>query len=193
MGIDYSYEVYVHRDSARALLETVKTHCFQWRGGFTVVEFPDGTVEMPCTSGFDSGKTIRFGTPAPNRHSLLDLDLSIEFPADAELLNWVDDDPEDLPIDAQGRRLCRVGYIYLTVYDASTFLPDHVSFDFTAAVTGMSLLFVRSSSIRQWFADLTFAHSGPLCLLDLENNGRPAITVGSVDRQRSVDWSGLYL
>lgn len=49
MGIDYSYEVYVHRDSARALLETVKAHCFQWRGQFTLVEFPDGTVEMPCT------------------------------------------------------------------------------------------------------------------------------------------------
>ncbi|MFJ4654728.1 hypothetical protein ACIP5Y_25935 [Nocardia sp. NPDC088792] len=192
MGLDYSYEVYVHRDSARGLLETLKANCPARPDRTTTVEFPDGQVVMPFTSHFASGTTVRFDPATLQRGSLLDLDLSISFEADDELLEWVDRDLA-LRIDADGRRLCDVGYIYLHVWQASTFLPDHLCFDFMAATTRMSRLFARSASIRKWFVDLTFDHGGPLCLLDLEEKGRITITLGSTDCQYNVDWAGLYI
>lgn len=147
---------------------------------------------MPCTSHFASGTTIGFDPTVPQRGSLLELDLSISFEADDELLEWIDQNYA-LRVGADGRRLCDVGYIYLFVWDASTFLPEHLCFDFTAATTSMSRLFARSASIRKWFADLAFGHGGPLCLLDLEEKGRITMTLGSRDCQRSVDWAGLYI
>ncbi|MFE3024511.1 hypothetical protein [Nocardia tengchongensis] len=192
MGLDYSYEVYVHRDSARALLEAVKASCNPYPGGKTTVEFPDGPVVMPCTSRFASDTTLRFDPTATDGGSLLQLDLSLSFPADTELLKWVGE--RGAPqTDSGNGLLCSVGYIYLSVFDASKFLPDHLSFDFMAATTDMSRLFARSASIRTWFANLTFDHDGPLCLLDLETKGRITITLGSIDRQLNVDWDGLYL
>lgn len=193
MGLDYSYEVYVHRDSARPLLETVKASTFPTPSETTTIEFPDGKVVMPCTSRFTSGTTVRLDPAAHSGGGLLSLDLSMLFPEDNELLEWVDDVESGLSTAADGRRLCRVGYIYLSVWDASKFLPDHLCFDFMAATTGMSRLFARSASIRQWFVNLTFAHGGPLCLLDLEEKGRITITLGSIDRQYNVDWAGLHL
>ncbi|MFE3794459.1 hypothetical protein KHQ06_31790 [Nocardia tengchongensis] len=193
MGLDYSYEVYVHRDSARALLEAVKASCNPYRDGTTTVEFPDGPVVLPCTSRFTSGTTLRFDPTAADGGSLLNLDLSLLFPADTELLKWVGERGDAPQTDADNGPLCSVGYIYLLVFDASSFLPDHVSFDFMAATTDMSRLFARSASIRTWFANLTLDHGGPLCLLDLEQKGRIAITLGSFDRQLNVDWDGLYL
>lgn len=191
MGLDYSYEVYVHRDSARPLLEAVKAHCMPNTDTTTTVEFPDGRVILPCTSGFAEGTTVSFDASAAGNSRLLKLDLSMLFPADDELLRWDEDNGlEPAPGDD---RLCRVGFIYLSVWDASTFLPDHLCFYFMAATTDMSRLFARSASIRTWFADLTFDLGGPLCLLDLEEKGRIAITLGSRNCQLNVDWDGLYL
>ncbi|MEV6214412.1 hypothetical protein [Nocardia sp. NPDC051833] len=193
MGLDYGYEVYVHRDFARPLLEAVKACCTSDPDRSTTVEFPDGRVVLPCTTGFVSGTSVPFDTTAAAEGSLLELDLSISFPADNELLKWVDDEGI-VATGPEGDRLCSVGHIYLFAWDASTFLPDHLRFDFIAATTRMSRLFARSASIRAWFADLTFEHGGPLCLLDLEEKGRVAITLGSIDCQRGVvDWDGLYI
>ncbi|WP_194815800.1 hypothetical protein [Nocardia sp. XZ_19_385] len=193
MGLDYSYEVYVHRDSARPLLEAVKANCDPSPGRTTTVDLPDGRVILPCTSRFVSDTTLRFDTTAADGGLLLELDLSILFPADDELLKWVDEDYV-VTTGQDGDRMCPVGYIYLSARNASRFLPDHLCFDFMAATTDMSRLFVRSASIRRWFADLALDHGAPLCLLDMEEKGRIAITVGSFDYQRSVvDWNGLCI
>ncbi|MFI1913743.1 hypothetical protein [Nocardia sp. NPDC020380] len=90
MGLDYSYEVYVHRDAARGVLETLKANCADRLDRTTTVEFPDGPLVMPCTSHFASGTTVRFDPAVPQRGSLLELDLAISFEADDELLAWMD-------------------------------------------------------------------------------------------------------
>jgi hypothetical protein len=72
--------------------------------------------------------------------------------------------------DEHGR--IAVGYIYLTVRFATSWRPDYASLDFTAAVTGMSLAFERSASIRAVFTGLTAASGGVCCVLDTERATR---------------------
>lgn len=157
MGLDYSYEVYVHRRRAAAVLAALADNMADnGRDDWTVVEIAGEQVTLPCTVRFKSDRTVSLDPSTDNREFL---DLSLRFDADEALLAY--DDPDD-----DGR--FRIGYIYLSVYDASWLAPDHLEFSFMAATTGMSNLFLESPSIRNWFASLTIDNAGPLCLLDVE-------------------------
>ncbi|WP_214411012.1 hypothetical protein [Sphaerisporangium fuscum] len=81
--------------------------------------------------------------------------------------------------DADGRRRYEVGYIYLTVHEASWLRPDHLELCFMAATSTMSRLFRNSMSIRDFFATLAIRNSGLLCVLDVEDDGKIVVSAGN--------------
>ncbi|MGW4247507.1 hypothetical protein [Nocardia sp. NPDC004722] len=157
MGLDYSYEVYIHRDRAVSLLEAIADNMKDnGRDDWTIAEIAGGRVTLPCTTRFKSGRTISLDPSSENREFM---DLSLRFDTDEALRAYGDPDDEGQ---------FRIGYIYLTVYNAAWLSPDHLEFSFMAATTDMSILFLESPSIRNWFASLAIDHDAPLCLLDVE-------------------------
>ncbi|GLY65384.1 hypothetical protein Atai01_20030 [Amycolatopsis taiwanensis] len=97
----------------------------------------------------------------------LDLDTSVMVGVDDEVREFFGDGFEIRDRDEAGR--VSIGYVYLTVKFASTLHPRYASLSFTAATTGMSLLFERSASVRAVFTGLTAASGGVCCLLDTES------------------------
>ncbi|GAB2526150.1 hypothetical protein [Nocardia heshunensis] len=165
MGLDYSYEVYIHRDRAPALLGSIADNMAEEsrHGEWTIAEIAGDRVLLPCSARFESGRTVGLD-PSGSKHEFLDLVL--RFDADDSLRAY--NDPED-----DGRH--RVGLIYLSVHDASRLAPDHLEFCFMAATTRMSRLFLESSGVRNWFASLAIDHDSPLCLLDIEQDGKQVV------------------
>ncbi|WP_433435931.1 hypothetical protein [Nonomuraea sp. CA-141351] len=182
MGLDYSYELYLHRRDAAGVMSDLvadRTAVHDPKRS-TVVELPEGQhLVMPFTSGFTGGRTLPLG-PA------LALDLTIRFAEDQHLLDYAEARsilPEDTGSQrstyADSRRHHDVGYIYLTVHEASWLHPDYLELCFMAATSTMSCLFRESVSIRDFFATLTIRNSGLLCVLDVEDDGRIVVSVGS--------------
>ncbi|WP_067709651.1 hypothetical protein [Nocardia yamanashiensis] len=170
MGLDYTFQVFVHRDRAIPLLRTIAENmAARNRPDRTVVEIAGQRITMPCTTNFRSGTTVRLDPDAGRNY----LELALEFEPDDELRTYHRTDGGSSP--------CVIGVIYLLVRDASWLAPDQLEFGFTAATTGMSILFQMSGSVRNWFADLTIDNGGPLCLLDQEQGPELGYSPGYFD------------
>jgi hypothetical protein len=165
MGLDYSINLRFPSDRLGPALELLASRATE------VIRFPDGqpappggtTVRLPCqtrialpfTSAWASGTVdLPFGGEARFKTSLL------------------------FPLDDAIRKICRhhvvvigdeefveVGYIYLTIrlgcLDAELSLQ--------AATSGMSRLFVKSTSIRGRFQKLLDEGGGVVAWLDMED------------------------
>jgi hypothetical protein len=182
MGLDYSYELYLHRRNAVGVLSDLATGRTAGHdsNGHTVVELPEAQhLVMPFTSRFTSGRTQPLGPE-------LALDLKIRFAEDQHVLDYAnarsilaEDTDFGWSTDEDSRRHYDVGYIYLTVHEASWLRPDYLELCFMAATSSMSCLFRDSVSIQNFFATLTIRNSGLLCMLDVEDDGKIVVSVGN--------------
>ncbi|MBE1588807.1 hypothetical protein ACFPOI_55425 [Nonomuraea angiospora] len=182
MGLDYSYELYLHRRDIPSVLSDLATDrtADHEPTRSTVVEPPEGQhLVMPFTSGFTGGRTLLLGPG-------LALDLTIRFAEDQHVLDYArarsilpEDTGSQWSTDADSRRHYDIGYIYLTVHEASWLHPDYLELCFMAATSSMSRLFRESVSIRDFFATLTIRNSGLLCMLDVEDDGRIVVSAGN--------------
>ena len=185
MGIDFSYEFYVHRRDVRRFLTAVAELCDPQTSRWTNVVLPDGTeVRLPGTHGFTSGKTVEL---AGSDQLGGTFDLSLCFPADEPLRAYRDEmsDPDD------SSRIM-VGYIYLSAGETYAILPDHWRFSFTPAVNAQSRLFLMSPSIRDTFATLALSTGASLSLIDSELGG-PEIIVTALGHRVSTQVPGPCL
>lgn len=170
MGIDFTYDFYVHRQHAGRFLTAVAELCDPQKSRWTNVLLPDGTsVRLPGTRGFVSDKTVALADEG-------DFDLSLCFPVDEPLRAYQDEtDPAVGQTWPDGSSRVMVGYIYLSIGDTYALLPDHLRFSFMPAVNSQSQLFLMSPSIRETFATLALSTGAALCLLDSEMAGPPII------------------
>lgn len=111
MGIDFTYDFYVHRQYAGRFLTAVAELCDPQKSRWTNVLLPDGTsVRLPGTRGFVSDKTVALADEG-------DFDLSLCFPVDEPLRAYQDEtDPARAccgrPVATPRRRSrsCRCGW-----------------------------------------------------------------------------------
>ncbi|MBB4737193.1 hypothetical protein BJY16_000652 [Actinoplanes octamycinicus] len=124
----------------------------------TPIVLPGGArLTVPFTSNFR-------GDPVDcSDGGNLDLDTSLMFEVG-------DDEIRDF-LDGPGGDRAAIGFIYLTVSFESGRRPGFAELDFTAATTGMSLLFERSASVRRLFTGLAEQVGAVCCLLDKEQHG----------------------
>lgn len=182
MGIDFDYEFHVHRRDSGRFLAAVAELCDPQGTRWTNVLLPDGgSVRLPGTHGFVSGKTVAITDGA--RESF---DLSLCFPVDEPLRAYQD----EMDLDRGGRVV--VGYIYLTISDTHALLPDHLRFGLMPATNSQSRLFLISSSVRETFATLALSTGASLCLLDSELGG-PQIIVTALGQRVSTRVPGPCL
>ena len=162
MGLDYSYKIIVPAHNvARALIEVTKLAPPARRATPLTVTLPGGArIDVPFTSHFKS-EPVDCSTS-----NSLQLDTSIMFGVDEAVRQFCGD--RDSEPDESGR--VAIGYVYLTVQFAPVPHPRFASLEFTAATSGMSRLFERSTSIRAVFTGLTRASGGVCCLLDTESD-----------------------
>ncbi|MFG1672321.1 hypothetical protein [Streptomyces sp. Y7] len=158
MGLVYSYDIYLRpRNVANALAKLAElappTRAVPPLG----ITLPDGgRIVLPFTSQFKS-EPVDCST-----NSTLELDTSLMFDLDDALREYAQTGgPEP---QADGR--LQIGYIYATIRFASLLHPGYASVEFSAATSGMSRLFARSSNVRRVFTDLTAESGGVCCLFD---------------------------
>jgi hypothetical protein len=195
VGIDYSFQVYVHRRDAGRLLTVVAALCDRReQDDRTVVALPDGTsVVLPCTYGFKTGRVLELADVVAGGGSS-SFDLALCFPQDGPLREYQNDGTHRVPAARawpDGTTRVMVGLVYLMVFDGSALLPEHWIFDFTPATSVQSRLFLSSPSIRQTFATLALSVASPLCLLDVEEQFN--IVVTAQERQVSTRVPGSCL
>ncbi|XVU22283.1 hypothetical protein ACQPZJ_34115 [Actinoplanes sp. CA-054009] len=171
MGIDFSYDLYVHRRDADGFLAEVAKLCDPGLSRLTTILLPSGTsMTMPGAYGFIGDRAIELEVAAADRTGR-SFGLSLSFPADGPLRDYEDpDDGEEV-----GPRVT-VGYIYLSVSDDYTIRPDHLRFSFVPATTEQGRLFLMSPSIRETFATLALTTGATLCLLDTEMTSHIVVT-----------------
>jgi hypothetical protein len=188
MGIDYSYDVYVHRRDSRRFLTAVAALCHPDSTETTTVIVPDGDpVTLPGGHAFTSGTTVDLAEIVATLGGTFNLVFS--FPADEPLRAYRDGRrPFGHPLVGWTRPAdsgpVKMGLIYLGVYDGSDMVPEHWNFSFTPAVTEQSRLFLKSPSIRETFTTLALSTGAALCLFDGEIGDRIIVTAG--DRRVST-------
>ncbi|MET9427344.1 hypothetical protein [Streptomyces sp. NPDC003036] len=162
MGLDYSYEIITPaRNVARALSQLADLAPRTRRVPPLTVTLPGGEqVNVPFTSRFRSDPVDC------STSRTLSLDTSIMVDVDDSVRGF--SEVRDSELDELGR--IAIGYVYLTVEFAPPLHPHYASLQFTAATSGMSRMFERSSSVRAVFTDLTAASGGVCCALDTESD-----------------------
>lgn len=178
MGIDYSYQVYVHQRNAGRFLAEVAGLCDSTEGGWTTVVLVDGgSVALPGTCDFKAGRTVEWaevvGDDPPR------FDLSPFFPEDDPLREYGATHGTTVRTWRDGTTRFAVAYTYLVVFDGSSLLPAHCVFDFTPATSSQSRLFLSSPSIRTTFSALAQSVAAPLCLLDVEESHKIVVTANN--------------
>lgn len=187
MGIDFSYDFYVHRRDVHRFLTAAAELCDPQESRWTNVVLPDGTsVRMPGTHGFTSGTTVPLVKPGA------DFDLSLCFPVDEPLKAYRDEQELQERTWPDGSSRVAVGYIYLSAGDSFAILPDHWRFWFMPATSAQSKLFLMSPSIRETFATLALSTGASLCLLD-SGLGGPEIIVTALGQRGSTRVPGPCL
>ncbi|GAA2750742.1 hypothetical protein [Kitasatospora cinereorecta] len=189
MGLDYSYEIFTPaRNVTRALAELVQLAPRPRRKPPLTLTIPGGDrLVVPFTSHFRSDPVDC------SAGGTLELDTSLVVGVDDAVRESVEG--HGFELDELGR--AAIGYIYLTVRFAPAEHPRYASLQFTAATTGMSLMFEQSASVRAVFTGLAAASGGVCCVLDTEIdtvelcwlNGRSAQE--TVPGPRFADWSDV--
>ncbi|MGW5680200.1 hypothetical protein ACWEV4_34965, partial [Streptomyces sp. NPDC003860] len=160
MGLDYSYEIFMPpRNVVSALTRLAELAPPGHDVPQLPVTLPGGErLIVPFTSNFAS-------EPVDSSvDGSLELDTSILIGVDDAIREFFLRDSDG--VDERGR--VSVGYIYLTVRFSPAWHPNFASLQFTAATSDMSRMFVKSTSVRKVFTDLTAATGGVCCLLDTE-------------------------
>lgn len=163
MGLVYSYDVYLRpRNVAKALARLAELAPPARRVPPLEITLPGGErLVLPFTSRFES-EPVDCSTS-----STLELDTSLMFDVDDALREYAKSGgPEPQP---DGR--IQIGYIYATIRFESFLHPGYAAVECSAATSGMSRLFARSTSIRKAFTDLTAAVGGVCCLFDTGDGG----------------------
>lgn len=179
MGLDYSYELYFHRNKLWDVLNSVASMQRPTVSEERInVILPDRKITLPFMSKFKT-EPIYFNDSIQR----LEFDTSLYFDVDEEIENYIEETkehfrrrtpPEEFTpkFDQFGRY--PVGYIYLSVvldmnmYSVKEYKTDINRFRFMAATTSMSLLFQNSSSIRTAFVHLLEKHEGICGIFDDE-------------------------
>jgi hypothetical protein len=214
MGLNYSYQLYFHRDKLWPVLQSLAGFANSLDSHHQIdIIFPDGhELTLPFTSSYgitqehrdwdnktqpiyfeDTAKSIQFNT-------------SLYFEVDEVIEVYMQQTQEDfqeqgdeytdwMPLrDSQNRY--PIGYIYLTVsidlnrYGGNEYRTDLICFDFTAATTSMSLLFEKSTSIRKTFIRLLEEHEGVCGLFDDETLSGTGWLIWPSDYGQG-NWEGL--
>ncbi|MFD8493318.1 hypothetical protein [Amycolatopsis sp. NPDC059657] len=163
MGLDYSYEIYLPPQNIGTALVAYSALAPP-RDTPRPLELllPGGErLDVPFTSRFKSDPVDR------SEGGEFELDTTVMIGMDDHVRDFFDDGCHR-EYDEHGR--LPLGYVYLSVDFASGLHPLYASMRFTAATTGMSLLFERSAAIRSLFTGLTAAVGGVCCLLDNETH-----------------------
>lgn len=158
MGLIYSYDIYLRpRNVARALANLAKLAPPACAVPPLEITLPGGgRLVLPFTSHFKS-EPVDCST-----NSTFELDTSLMVDVDDALREYAQTGgpgPE-----ADGR--IQVGYIYATIRFVSLLHPGYASVECSAATSGMSRLFARSTNVRKVFTDLTADSGGVCCLFD---------------------------
>ena len=149
MGIDYSYVIHAHRRDSRRFVEALTEVCDRDHDRSTTALLPDGSAaKLPGTHRFVNGRTVPLTDPS--------FELVVDFPPDVG----------------------RMGYVYLSVFDASALLPEHLAFHLTPATSAQSRVFLSAPVVRRTVVSLARAVSSPLCRLDVEEAFHIVVTAG---------------
>ncbi|GAA1416288.1 hypothetical protein ACFQZ4_48500 [Catellatospora coxensis] len=183
MGLDFAYVVVVPPERAADLLRHVAAASRDGLGETTTVLVGGERIDLPCTSGYVSGRTLVVDD-SPRRHPDFWLDLSLRFPVDDMVADYLADSPR-----ADGH----VGLIYAGLSAADWCKRGHLAFSFTAATTRMSVLFRDSAAIRGWFADLAIRSGAAVCLLDVEEERDWLVMANGTPTFTQLSWSHNYL
>jgi hypothetical protein len=168
MGLDYAYEIHLPAGRVRHALEAVVELAPPGEKSSVLITLPGGDrLTVPFTSHFAEGPV----DCSDGRNLNLDTSLMFE----------VGDDEIREFLDEPGGERAAIGYIYLTVYFAERRRRGYAELTFTAATTGMSLLFERSASVRKLFTELAERVGAACCLLDKEHNGYEICWTGGAD------------
>ncbi|MBL8685116.1 MAG: hypothetical protein JNK05_38420 [Myxococcales bacterium] len=168
MGLRYEYNIFLPDDALPALLVALSP-LLESKDEYLESATPnagprrthiviDGAVfTLPCTAGFGRGRRV---VVSQNDAGDQELELVAYFEADDVILEYQRSNGQ--PKDYLG-----IGYVYATIHRT----PTISRMTFTAATSGMSVLFRSSPSIRQTFATLGERCRANLVVLDLEADG----------------------
>ncbi|MEU4238837.1 hypothetical protein [Actinoplanes sp. NPDC026619] len=161
MGIDYGYDLYLPTHAVGHALKVVASIAREGIGSVTVVVPGGEQITLPFR-----------GEPSDDGDHW-SLDTCLYFPVGDEAIRaWAEaercEGRQEHP-DALGR--IWVGSIYLYFWRDCGLRPGYSRLDFTAATTGMSLLFEQSACIKGVFTGLAES-VGAVCLVfDREGDG----------------------
>lgn len=172
MGLDYSIELYFPIENLKDALRATNRYASD-DGISTILSFPDGNrLEVPFAhhnQGTQREVTLTdlskicFGTAFdfPSDQALED-----EYPVRYEPRSEKDGQiyRYEPRFEKDGQTYFRVGAIYLTIRTGKAY----VEFSFMAATTGMSHLFVKSTSIHDTFRRILTEAGGVLGRIDIE-------------------------
>ncbi|HEX2905313.1 MAG TPA: DUF6000 family protein [Phototrophicaceae bacterium] len=160
MGLNYSIDLYFPIDNVEKVLMATIAIAEVVPDAQTQIKLPSGnTITVPFTTNFRNGASI-------------DLTIDNEFALDTALL-FIEDAAIREYYEGNNHRAtgygdvldCPIGYIYLHI----TCDKQYVCFSFTAAVSSMSLLFVKSASIQNRFLEILNTNGGVIGLIDVED------------------------
>ncbi|MFI1996905.1 hypothetical protein [Actinoplanes sp. NPDC020271] len=195
MGIDFDYEIYVHRRDVGRFLTAVSELCDRPTSRSTTMLLPDGTaVSLPCTYGFADKQVVELTVALADR-SGRDFDLCLCFPVDEPLRAYRDVESDAAAVGRvwpDGSSRVALGYIYLRISGEWSILPDHWRFRFMPAISSQGKLFLSSPSIRETFATLALSTGASLCLL-ASGLGGPEIIVSALGHRVSTRVPGPCL
>ncbi len=179
MGLDYSFVLFFPQKQRFTALEYLAKLTETEPDKYTSILFPDKILLLPYEAWSDTPMEILSNDPSPS----WDFMTVMFFQPDAEIEDWYERSNRGysqgnlqkagLPLDEQGR--VGIGFIYLTVYNQLQAFAENISesdwavFVFSAATSGMSILFCEFDSIRQTFARMLWACQGIYGLIDLED------------------------
>ncbi|MEU5597293.1 hypothetical protein [Streptomyces sp. NPDC020298] len=190
MGLVYSYDIYLRpRNIAKALANMAKLAPPAPRVPPLDITLPGGErLVLPFTSHFES-EPVDCSTS-----STLELDTSLMFDVDDALREYAKAGGHQPGADGR----IQIGYIYATIRFESFLHPGYASVECSAATSGMSRLFARSTNIRKAFTDLTAASGAACCLFDTGDGGPEQVcwlngepTQEMVSGPRFPDWRAL--
>jgi hypothetical protein len=141
----------------------------------TRILFPDHELSIPLETWSSNNGILNYDDPELPIHT------SIYFEEDDAILDYlkgaIDNDDLRSPPEGNQPRKVSIGYIYLTIYNASSQYSSGIGtknyaiFDFGTTGTHMSMLFYYSTSIRSTFVKLLERVPGICGVFNREDDG----------------------
>lgn len=183
MGLDYSVNLYFRvEDVERALLATVGiAHVDAIERNLSVTLPNRKTIDLPFTSHFET-EPVELAVGGR-----IQLDTVLLFPQAKEIFQYLGE-RDGFEVIKDGKAYYRLGMIYLHVRCGQ----EYAEFAYFAATSGMSRLFLNSTTIQYRFLELLSFADGILGLFDIESFEYPLLENTSVrlrqDNSDLEDW-----